>query len=312
MESWRKTWRVGVAPGISTLGLVALRKALVNDDSRLLQGATCSPPPLESVRDWPVEAACAISYCGWAEIEARLNGEPESVRPADAVEIALSQNKVAWVSPEDYVVLAKYAWWSQEHHGRCYAHRTEYIGGEGYKQVNIPMHRQIMAAPEGMTVDHVDRNGLNNHRSNLRLLTDADNKRNCRRLGKSVFRGVYPSATAGKWCARYSDKNKTVYLGTFENEQAAALGYNKAVQERFGDKAVLNRFATVAESNEQFARACFDCDQRMGEPAACRFFLCFFDDTPRNEMRAALLPEVDRELNRRMMADTEDTVAATA
>ena len=65
MESWRKVWREGVAPLVSTEALVALRKGLLNDDARLVQGATTTPPPLQCVQDWPVEAACALGYCGW-------------------------------------------------------------------------------------------------------------------------------------------------------------------------------------------------------------------------------------------------------
>lgn len=64
-DAWLNTWRNGAAPCLSTKGLEALRRALVEDDPRLLQGATTSPPPLTSVQDWPVEGACAISYCGW-------------------------------------------------------------------------------------------------------------------------------------------------------------------------------------------------------------------------------------------------------
>ena len=65
MESWKNVWRRGVAPLLSTESLEALRQALVNDDPRLLQGATTTPPPLQCVQDWPVEAACALGYCGW-------------------------------------------------------------------------------------------------------------------------------------------------------------------------------------------------------------------------------------------------------
>ena len=65
MESWRKVWRDGLAPLLSTPGLEALRRALLSDDARLLQGATTTPPPLPCVQDWPVEAACALGYCGW-------------------------------------------------------------------------------------------------------------------------------------------------------------------------------------------------------------------------------------------------------
>lgn len=65
MESWRKVWREGIVPQLSTSGLTALEKALVNDDPRLIQGATTTPPPLQCVRDWPVEGACALGFCGW-------------------------------------------------------------------------------------------------------------------------------------------------------------------------------------------------------------------------------------------------------
>src|SRR3984957_8350218 len=65
MESWRKVWRDGVVSLLSTESLEALRRGLADDDSRLLQGATPTPPPLSCVQDWPVEAACALGYCGW-------------------------------------------------------------------------------------------------------------------------------------------------------------------------------------------------------------------------------------------------------
>ncbi len=65
METWRKVWRQGLAPLLSTPGLEALRRALLSDDPRLLQGATLSPPPLRCVQDWAVEGACALGYCGW-------------------------------------------------------------------------------------------------------------------------------------------------------------------------------------------------------------------------------------------------------
>lgn len=65
MEVWRKVWRKGVAPLLSLEALEVLHGALLADDPRLIQGATSQPPPLMAVRDWPVESACAIGYCGW-------------------------------------------------------------------------------------------------------------------------------------------------------------------------------------------------------------------------------------------------------
>jgi hypothetical protein len=55
---------------------------------------------------------------------------------------------------------------------------------------------------------------------------------------------------------------------------------------------------TVAEVEEFFARACFEADRLLGEPAACRWFLNWFDDTPREQMRQLLLAELDRALGR--------------
>jgi hypothetical protein len=128
MEAWRKVWREGVAPQLTTAGLEALRLALAGDDDRLLQGATTTPPPLQCVQDWAVEAACVVGFCAWQ--------------------------------------------------------------GDGLE--------------------------------------------------------------------------------------------------------------TVAEVEEFFARVCFEADQVLGEPAACRWFLNWFDETPRDEMRRQLLPEVNRALAQRL------------
>lgn len=64
-KDWREVWREGVAPSLPTKGLEALARALADDDPNLLQGATTVPPPLMSVQDWPVEAACLIGYAHW-------------------------------------------------------------------------------------------------------------------------------------------------------------------------------------------------------------------------------------------------------
>jgi hypothetical protein len=65
LESWRLVWREGFVPVVSTAALESLREALESDDARLTQGSTTTPPPLMCVQDWPVEAACALGFCGW-------------------------------------------------------------------------------------------------------------------------------------------------------------------------------------------------------------------------------------------------------
>ncbi len=56
---------------------------------------------------------------------------------------------------------------------------------------------------------------------------------------------------------------------------------------------------TVAEVEEDFARLCFETDQKLGDPGACRWFLNWYDETPRQQMREELLGEVELELARR-------------
>lgn len=70
----------------------------------------------------------------------------------------------------------------------------------------------------------------------------------------------------------------------FPCEGACALGWTQFK----GDPT-----ATVGEVEDHFAAMCFQADQAIGEMAACRWFLNFFDDTPRDRMRAELLPEVE-------------------
>jgi hypothetical protein len=93
MESWRKVWREGVAPLLTTEGLQALARALASDDPRLLQGATTSPPPLQCVQDWPVEAACGIGFCGWQGegLETVAEVEEFFARVCFEVDLALSE-----------------------------------------------------------------------------------------------------------------------------------------------------------------------------------------------------------------------------
>lgn len=67
VEDWKRVFRDGFVPVVSLTGLQALAKAIEDDDPKLLQGATTEPPPLMAVSDWPVQKACALGFCGWAD-----------------------------------------------------------------------------------------------------------------------------------------------------------------------------------------------------------------------------------------------------
>ena len=68
IEVWRRVWREGAAPRLSIDALEALRRALAEDDPRLIQHATTNPPPLQCVQDWPCEGACLLAFAVTADL----------------------------------------------------------------------------------------------------------------------------------------------------------------------------------------------------------------------------------------------------
>ena len=90
-------------------------------------------------------------------------------------------------------------------------------------------------------VDHIDRNPLNNHISNLRWVTNGENGRNkLSRKGSSKYKGVYFHKKRKKWEVQIQLNNKRQYLGSFDCEKEAAQAYNDKAKEIFGEFALLN------------------------------------------------------------------------
>lgn len=77
MELWRSVFRRAIVPLAPLDGLIALRKAVAEDSSKLIQGATTQPPPLMVVRDWPVEASDAIGFLFWKGEDATVGDTEE-------------------------------------------------------------------------------------------------------------------------------------------------------------------------------------------------------------------------------------------
>src|SRR5688500_12272183 len=105
-------------------------------------------------------------------------------------EISLTRGQVAIVDNADFGWLSQWKWYATKHRNTYYADRNGYISHT--KHDTIRMHRLILDAPTGIHVDHIDGNGLNNQRSNLRLCTNQQNLANRPPLpGKSSqYKGV--------------------------------------------------------------------------------------------------------------------------
>ena len=89
-------------------------------------------------------------------------------------EIPLAQGKVALVDDEDFEEMSKVTWHLVKSHNTCYAHG--YIKHSSKKMVY--MHRLILKTPEDMDTDHINGNGLDNRKENLRVVTHCENQRN--------------------------------------------------------------------------------------------------------------------------------------
>ena len=109
------------------------------------------------------------------------------------------------------------------------------------KTQTIRMHRLIMMAPKEMDVDHINGNGLDNRKSNLRVVTHQENQCNQQRhyISKSGFKGVHQQPN-GNWCVRIVHDNRRYNGGTYEDPTIAARYYDRLAIHLHGEFAGLN------------------------------------------------------------------------
>lgn len=167
--------------------------------------------------------------------------------------IPLTQGYFAKVDDEDYELLMQFKWHIYPNEdGRLYASHTAYMDGVSK---TVSMHRFLLwlCIGDKRQGDHIDHDGLNNQKYNLRIATCSQNNYNttAKAGSTSKYKGVfllkgrqklrngetifYPSITAG-----IKANGKREYLGTFKNEEEAALAYDKRAKELHGEFARLN------------------------------------------------------------------------
>ena len=135
-------------------------------------------------------------------------------------EIVLTKGKRAVVDDADYEMLNKFNWFADLKGNVWYAGRR--VG-----KSNQLMHRIILNPPEGFQTDHIDGDGLNNQRSNLRIVTARQNAQNLHIKKSSKFPGVswVKNTTNNVWQSRIFINGKSKYLGTFRTEEDAFQRY---------------------------------------------------------------------------------------
>ena len=140
-------------------------------------------------------------------------------------EIPLTQGKIAIVDDEDFDLVMAKKWHyslSSANYGRA-------------RSNNVSMHRFIMQAQKGLEVDHINGDPLDNRRSNLRIVTHAQNQKNMKvhTTNVSGAKGVSWHKKASKWQAHIMVDGKRYYLGVFKNIHEAAEAYKQAAKLHF-------------------------------------------------------------------------------
>lgn len=158
----------------------------------------------------------------------------------DVAEISISNGLCVVVDQSDFDWLNQWKWCALGGSGEgCsgpYAARFL----PGFPRGVVRMHRLIIDAPNGIFVDHINRDTLDNRRRNLRLCTKGENGQNVAARSLSGFKGVSQIRSEDRWRAQIKFNRRFISLGRFSNPDEAARAYDLAALRYFGPEAALN------------------------------------------------------------------------
>lgn len=174
--------------------------------------------------------------CSFAFESATRRTDPERETIAGARWIPLGHGRHALVDAGDFDRVSVHTW------SDVRASDTLFYAIRKVDYRTIWLHRFIMDAPDDVEVDHRNRDGLDCRRENLRFATHAQNMRNRKlsSLNKSGFRGVSWAKLKQRWLARIVVDGRVLHIGHYRDSHEAALMYDKAAREHFGEFAALN------------------------------------------------------------------------
>lgn len=154
-------------------------------------------------------------------------------------EIQLTQGRIALVDDEDFELVSQHKWHIHNiNRNVCYA--TTNIWRP--KPHQILLHRFILNPPIHRLVDHINGNGLDCRKENMRLCTNSQNlcNRGITRANTTGYKCVQWFARDKVWVAYVKEDGKKKYLGRFRTPEEAARAYDRAAKEIYGEFAYLN------------------------------------------------------------------------
>ncbi len=169
---------------------------------------------------------------------------PRKIRPimvsGKTATVILTKGYVATIDAADVALVDGWNWHASVRLDTVYAGRSTRIGGRpNGKSKAIYLHRFLMDAPDGLEVDHISGDGLDNRRDNLRLATHTQNAQNQRRRRDNTvgFKGVWRCVSGLKWRAMIQEGGTRKHLGYFTTPEAAHAAYTEAANRLWGEFA---------------------------------------------------------------------------
>jgi len=154
--------------------------------------------------------------------------------------IPLTQGYFALVDAEDFERVSRFKWhlYRNKNDLKLAVRDIKVKGGRTMQR----LYRVVMNVKSRDRIDFINKNGLDNRKSNLRICSPSQSsmKRRKQKGTSSIYKGVTCRKDSKKWYAQIEKDNKNNHLGSFHNEEEAAIAYNKAATAMFGEFARLN------------------------------------------------------------------------
>lgn len=157
--------------------------------------------------------------------------------------IPLTQGKFAQVDDDDFDFLNQWKWHCRRSPHTCYA-ITVFYPSNSRKTIQVRMHWLVIPTSDNTKiVDHINHQGLDNQKKNLRLCSHIENSKNKNpsKGSSSKYLGVSWRKSRNCWVSQIQLGGKNKHIGCYNNEVEAALAYNKKAKKLFGDFANLNK-----------------------------------------------------------------------
>jgi len=157
---------------------------------------------------------------------------------------------VALIDEADYPLVVGYRWHTRPADDRWYAYA--HVPGSGKTGKNIFLHRLLMGTSPDVLIDHINRNGLDCRRENMRPATTGQNNANARKHVGSVspYKGVSWQSRSGKWRANVACDGRRIHCGYFEHAEDAARAYDVAALALWGEYALTNSPASTYSDDD--------------------------------------------------------------